>query len=81
MAPGNMEETQNFISGFSSDRTHNEKMPFSVFPVFVFGLSYLFGGSPENISHTTSITQALVQYSDYTHEQSVAHPLGPIIFT
>lgn len=33
-----MEETQNFISGFSSDRTHNEKMQFFCIPCIRFRL-------------------------------------------
>lgn len=41
---------------------------------------YRFGGSPENITHASSVPQTLIQDGDDTHEQCVAHPLHPLIF-
>lgn len=40
----------------------------------------LFGGSPEEVTHSPSVTQPLVQHRNDAHEQSVTHALDPVVF-
>lgn len=42
--------------------------------------SNLFGGSPEDVTHSPSVTQPLVQHRDDAHEQGVTHALYPVVF-
>lgn len=48
-------------------------------PLCLASASNLFGGSPEDVSHSSSVTQPLVQHRDDAHEQSVTHTLDPVV--
>lgn len=48
--------------------------------LIVTAAAHLFGGSPEEVTHASTVTQTLVQHRDDAHEQGVTHVLDPVVY-